>query len=108
MFEFVRYSHAWYAPLNGPVEDGCTEEFMLSDGAGQEFSVRWFENTRGLVYAPKVCVFNDAFRFCFVGCADILEEMHGRDVTPDQFEEFLKGRGWKDATVADNPYERRA
>jgi hypothetical protein len=102
--EYTRHTRAWYYDAT---RGDWTEEFMLSNGGGQEFAVRWYGNIRGLEMSPNVSVYQDAYKFAFGELAWMFVKIHDREMTPDEFEDMLEAHHFTDVTATVSPYVTR-
>lgn len=102
--EYIRHNRAWYAEANPPLGEWTDEVMLLVDGSA-EVMIRWYGNVRGIGKSPKIEAFNDGWGGLFFTWAPILGLLINRDMTADEFEEFITKAGVNDVTPTVSPYE---
>lgn len=98
---YIRLSRAWYADSALKGRD-FTDEILLLHPDSAEVMVRWYGNIDKLERAPRVESFMDSWDH-LAEIAPMLAQLHGQELTADQFETFLPAWGYEDATPTEAP-----
>ena len=100
--QFMQLSRSWYGssflPSGNKVEIINIGFYHPDGGTTGEFEVSW-TNVAG-VESPKLCAFDDSWNalYQFVDMLELMAEIDGDNISPNEFCEMLISLGIEDAT----------